>query len=65
MQFTLKFFRVRPSDSAYAMPDRISQDVPDLDNAKVRAKILFETLDLPQAPDAAWAARSAPGVLVL
>src|SRR5688572_1274961 len=27
------------------------QDLPDLDSAKVRAKSLFSTLEMPQAPD--------------
>ena len=51
MRFTIEFFRVRPHDSAHATLDRIQQVVPDLDAAKVRAKSLFETLDLPQKPD--------------
>ena len=51
MQFTIEFFRIRPGDSAHATLARITQDLPDLDSAKVRAKSLFETLDMPQAPD--------------
>jgi hypothetical protein len=51
VQFTIEFFRIRPSDGAHATLDRISQDLPDLDSAKVRAKSLFKTLDMPQAPD--------------
>ena len=51
MQFTIEFFRIRPGDSAHAVLDRLSQDLPDLDSAKVRAKSLFETLDMPQTPD--------------
>jgi hypothetical protein len=51
VHFTFEFFRIRPEDKAYAMLDRISQHLPDLESAKVRAKSLFETLDMPQAPD--------------
>ena len=51
MQFTVEFFRIRPGDDAHAVLDRISQDVPTLEDAKVRAQSLFETLDMPQAPD--------------
>lgn len=51
MVFTLEFFRVRPGDDAHAVLDRVSQVVPDLEAAKVRAKSLFETLDMPQKPD--------------
>lgn len=51
MQFTIEFFRVRPRDGAHATLDRVSQLAPDLKAAKVRAKSLFETLNMPQKPD--------------
>ncbi|WP_144769073.1 hypothetical protein [Methylobacterium dankookense] len=51
MQFTVEFFRIRPGDDAHAVLERISQDVPTLNDAKVRARSLFETLDMPQTPD--------------
>jgi len=51
VQFTIEFFRIRPDDSARATLARTTQDLPDLDSAKIRAKSLFETLDMPQAPD--------------
>jgi hypothetical protein len=51
MHFTVEFFRIRPGDDAHAILDRISQDVPTVEDAKVRARSLFETLDMPQAPD--------------
>jgi hypothetical protein len=51
MLFTFEFFRIRPGDDARAVLDRVSQDVPDIDAAKVRAKSLFETLNMPQKPD--------------
>ena len=51
MHFTIEFFRIRPDDNAHATLDRISQEFADLDSAKVRAKSLFKTLNMPQAPD--------------
>ena len=50
--FTIEFFRVRPGDSAHATLDRLSEIASDLNAAKVKAKSLFETLDMPQKPDA-------------
>jgi hypothetical protein len=51
VQVTIEFYRIRPGDDAHATLDRITQIVPDLDGAKVRAKLFFETLDMPQTPD--------------
>jgi hypothetical protein len=51
MNFTIEFFRIRPGDAAHAILDRVSQDVPTLEDAKVRAQSLFATLDMPQASD--------------
>jgi hypothetical protein len=51
--FTIEFMRVRESDNAHATLDRVANMTSDLEDAKVRAKVLFATLDLPQAPDAA------------
>ena len=50
--FTIEFFRVRNSDGAHAILDRIQDGTTDLEQAKVRAQSLFETLDMPQRPDA-------------
>ncbi|WP_445504299.1 hypothetical protein [Microvirga sp. G4-2] len=50
--FTFEFFRVRDADDAHAVLDRVAHDTSDLENAKTRAKSLFETLDMPQKPDA-------------
>ncbi len=50
--FTIEFFRVRVGDSAHATLDRLSEIASDLNAAKVKAKSLFETLDMPQKPDA-------------
>jgi hypothetical protein len=51
VRFTIEFFRIRASDDAHALLDRVVHVVPDLEAAKVRAQSLFETLDMPQRPD--------------
>ena len=51
MNFTIKFFRTRPNDEAHATLDRISIVAENLDTATVKAKSLFDTLDMPQKPD--------------
>ncbi len=50
--FTIEFFRIRLGDRAHATLDRLSEMASDLDAAKVKAKSLFETLNMPQKPDA-------------
>lgn len=50
--FIIEFFRLRDTDSAEATLDRVKHDTADLEQAKVRAQSLFETLDMPQKPDA-------------
>lgn len=52
MMFTIEFIRIRAADHARATLDRVLQSAPDLDAVKIRAKSLFDTLDLPQHPDA-------------
>jgi hypothetical protein len=63
MMFTIEFFRIREKDNAHAMPDRITNIASDLESAKVRAKSLSDTLNLPQTPrDASRrAANARPG----
>jgi hypothetical protein len=51
MIFTIEFFRIREKDKARAMLDRVTHVASDLESAKVKAKSLFDTLDLPQKPD--------------
>jgi hypothetical protein len=51
MIFTIEFFRIRPNDDAHATLDRLSVIVDDLDAAKVKARSLFDTLEMPQKPD--------------
>lgn len=52
MMFTIEFIRIRASDKAHATLDRVLQAATDLDAAKVRAQSLFQTLNMPQNPDA-------------
>ena len=51
MIFTIEFFRIRESDNAHATLDRIPYLATDLESVKVKARSLFETLNLPQNPD--------------
>ncbi len=51
MNFTIEFFRVRSRDEAHATLDRISIVADHLDAATIKAKSLFDTLDMPQKPD--------------
>jgi hypothetical protein len=51
MLVTIEFFRIRKEDNARAMLDRITHIASDLESAKVKAKSLFETLNMPQNPD--------------
>jgi hypothetical protein len=44
MNFTIEFFRSRPSDEAHATLDRISIVADNLDAATVKARSLFDTL---------------------
>jgi hypothetical protein len=52
MNFAIEFFRTRPSDEAHATLERISIVADNLAAAAtVKAKSLFDTLDMPQKPD--------------
>jgi hypothetical protein len=51
MTFTIEFFRIRKDDNARALLDRITHIASDLESAKVKARSLFETLNMPQSPD--------------
>ena len=50
MMFTIEFFRIRKEDNAHAMLDRVTH-ASYLESAKVKAKSLFDTLNMPQSPD--------------
>jgi len=51
MMFTIEFFRIRQKDNAHATLERVTHIAADLESAKVKAKSLFETLNMPQNPD--------------
>lgn len=51
MMFTIEFFRIRKEDDAHATLDRITHKAPDLESAKVKARSLFDTLNMLQNPD--------------
>jgi hypothetical protein len=51
MMFVIEFFRIREKDNARATLDRIPHVAADLESAKVKAKTLFETLNMAQNPD--------------
>jgi hypothetical protein len=51
MMFTIEFFRIRKEDNAHAMLDRVTYIASDLESAKVKARSLFDTLNMPQNPD--------------
>ena len=51
VMFTIEFFRIREKDNAHAMLDRITHIASDLERVKMKAKSLFDTLNLPQNPD--------------
>ena len=48
MMFTIEFFRIRKEDNAHAMLDRVTYIASDLESAKVKARSLFDTLNMPQ-----------------
>lgn len=50
--FIIEFFRVRDIDGAHATLGRVEHDTTDLEDAKVKARFLFENLDMPQRPEA-------------
>jgi hypothetical protein len=43
--------RIRKEDNAHAMLDRVTHITSDLESAKVKARSLFDTLNMPQNPD--------------
>ena len=51
MMFTIEFFRIRKKDNAHATLDRVTYIASDLESAKVKARSLFDTLNMPQNPD--------------
>jgi hypothetical protein len=52
MNMVIEFFRIREADDALAIVGREIADATDLDDAIEIARHLWQTLDMPQRPDA-------------
>jgi hypothetical protein len=52
MNMVIEFFRIREADDAHAIVGREIADATDLDDAIEIARHLWQTLDMPQRPDA-------------
>jgi hypothetical protein len=52
MKVVIEFYRIREADHAHAIVGREIADATDLDDAVEIARRLWQTLDMPQRPDA-------------
>lgn len=52
MKFVTEFYRTRQTDDAHAVVGRETIEAGDLANAIEIARLLSQTLDMPQRPDA-------------
>lgn len=52
MKIVIEFYRTRDADGAHAVVGREAAEAIDLDNAVEIARLLSQTLDMPQCPDA-------------
>ncbi|MEQ9245167.1 MAG: hypothetical protein RLO21_04195 [Nitratireductor sp.] len=52
MQVAIEFYRTRDTDDAYAVVGREMAEAADLDDAMEVVRLLSQTLDMPQRPDA-------------
>ena len=52
MQIVIEFYRTRDRDDAHAVVGRETAEVADLDDALEDARLLSQSLDMPQRPDA-------------
>lgn len=52
MQVAIEFYRTRDTDDAHAVVGREIVEAADLDDAMEVARLLSQTLDMPQRPDA-------------
>ena len=51
MKIVIEFYRTRDADDAHAVIGRETVEVGDLDGAIAAARLLAQTLDMPQRPD--------------
>lgn len=52
MKIEIEFYRTRDADDAHAVIAREATEAADLDDAIEIARLLSQTLDMPQQPDA-------------
>lgn len=52
MKVVIEFYRTRPEDSAHATVGSEMAEAADLEDAIQKAHALFQTLNMPQQPDA-------------
>ncbi|MEQ1954988.1 hypothetical protein [Mesorhizobium sp. CN2-181] len=52
MKFVIEFYRTRDADDAHAVVGRETIEADDIANAIEIARLLSQTLDMPQRPDA-------------
>ncbi len=52
MRIVIEFYRIRETDDAHALVGRATAEAADLDNAIEIARQLWQSLDMPQRPDA-------------
>jgi hypothetical protein len=51
MKIVIEFYRTRDADDAHAVVGRETVEVDDLGGAVAAARLLAQTLDMPQHPD--------------
>ncbi len=63
MHIVIEFYRTRDRDDAHAVVGRQTAEVADLDDAIEVARLLSQTLNMPQRPDAMTITAAAGAVL--
>jgi len=63
MQIVIEFYRARDTDDAHAVVGHETAEAADLDDAMEVARLLPQTLDMPQQPDAMTITDAAGAVL--
>jgi hypothetical protein len=51
MRIVIEFYRTRDADDAHAIVGRETVEVDDLDSAVAAARLLVQSLNMPQDPD--------------
>lgn len=63
MHIAIEFYRIRDRDDAHAVVGRAIAEAADLDDAMEVARLLSQTLNMPQRPDAMTITAAAGAVL--